>query len=200
MKDHFDTIGAVCVFTGSNMGARPSYEAAAKALGTLLAARGIRLVYGGAHLGLMGAVADACLNAKGSVTGVIPKALVELEIAHDGLTQLHVVDSMHERKALMADLSQGFIMLPGGMGTLEEFFEVWTWSQLGYHQKPVGILNIDGYFDGMIGFLRDMAEERFIREAHLDTLIVETDPAMLLERFGRYKPLSVKKWIARDET
>lgn len=193
------TLRAVCVFTGSNYGRLPVYEAAATELGRLLAERGLALVYGGARIGLMGAVADACLAAGGRVTGVIPRALVDKELAHDKLSELLVVESMHERKALMADRSDAFLALPGGMGTMEEFFEVWTWGQLGYHRKPVGLLNIGGFFDGLLAFIRHMAEERFLRPEHLDTLLVEAQAAPLLDRFAAYEPLLVPKWISREE-
>src|ERR1051325_8659898 len=153
----------LCVFTGSSSGARAAYAEAARELGTLLARRGIGLVYGGARVGLMGAVADAVLAAGGEAIGVIPQALVAKEVAHTGLTALHVVESMHARKAMMSDLSDGFIALPGGWGTLEELFEVLTWAQLGLHRKPTGLLNVDGYFDGLLAFLTHTVAEAFVR-------------------------------------
>lgn len=190
---------SVCVFCGSNCGKGAFYTAAAKAMGAAIANRGMKLVYGGAHVGLMGAAADAALAAGGEVVGVIPTALVDLEVAHNGLSELHEVGSMHERKALMADLSDGFIALPGGAGTLEEVFEVWTWGQLGYHRKPVGFLNIAGYFDHLTAFLDHQCEERFMRQEHRRMLIFRTDPRELLDDFERYQPPQVEKWIADDE-
>lgn len=190
---------SVCVFCGSNSGERPAYAVAARQLGVAVAERGLSLVYGGAHVGLMGAVADAALAAGGRVIGVMPTALVEKEVAHDGLTELHEVHSMHERKALMADLSDGFAALPGGAGTLEEVFEVWTWGQLGYHRKPVGFLNIEGYFDRLFEFLDHQCDERFMRKEHRGMLIAASEPTHLLDRFAGYRPPQVEKWIADDE-
>ena len=157
---------SVCVFCGSNPGRRPEYLAGAADLGRVLAARGIRVVYGGAHVGLMGALADAVLAAGGEIVGVIPGLLVDAEVAHPGLSDLRVTGSMHERKALMADLSDGFIALPGGLGTLEEFAEIVTWAQLGLHAKPTGLLNLLGYYDGLLGFLDHATAERFVRPDH----------------------------------
>jgi uncharacterized protein (TIGR00730 family) len=191
---------AVCVFCGSNPGARYAYAESARALGRAVAGRGLRLVYGGAAVGLMGTLADAALEAGGTVIGVIPGVLVEREIAHAGLTEIRVVHSMHERKSLMAELSDGFIALPGGAGTLEELFEVWTWSQLGLHRKPVGLLNVDGYFDALIVFLDHQTDERFMRREHRDMLLVDDDPSRLLERFESYRPPIVEKWIRASET
>jgi uncharacterized protein (TIGR00730 family) len=190
---------AVCVFCGSNAGARSAYAEAAREVGRAIAARGLRLVYGGASVGLMGALADAALQAGGEVVGVMPRALVEREIAHARLTELHEVASMHERKALMADLSDGFLALPGGAGTLEELFEVWTWAQLGHHKKPVGFLNVDGYYDLLAAFIEHQERELFIRPEHRDMLIVESAPARVLERFASYTPPAVEKWINRAE-
>lgn len=189
----------MCVFCGSNFGARAAYAEAAQALGRSIAGRGLRLVYGGSKVGLMGAMADAALAAGGEVVGVIPGALIEREIAHDGLTQLRQVKSMHERKALMADLSDAFIALPGGAGTLEELFEIWTWGQLGHHKKPVGLLNVEGFFDTLLAFLDHQAGERFMRQEHRDMLQVATDPDRLLDLFERYRPPVVEKWIRGDE-
>ena len=191
---------SVCVFCGSNPGARHVYAEAARALGRTLAERGLRLVYGGAAVGLMGTLADAALAAGGNVVGVIPGVLVAREIAHAGLTEIRVVDSMHERKSVMAELSDGFIALPGGAGTLEELFEVWTWSQLGLHRKPVGLLNVEGYFDALIAFLDHQTNERFMRREHRDMLLVDADPALLLKRFETYRPPRVEKWIRPSET
>jgi uncharacterized protein (TIGR00730 family) len=187
---------SVCVFCGSNSGAKPDYSAAARGIGRVIASRGMKLVYGGAAVGLMGALADAALAAGGEVVGVIPAFLVEREIAHQGLTVTHRVGSMHERKALMADLSEGFIALPGGAGTLEELFEIWTWAQLGHHRKPVGLLNVCGYFDLLIAFLDHQCGEGFMRREHRDMLPAEKDPDSLLDRLGRYEAPIVEKWIS----
>ena len=190
---------SICVFCGSNSGARDAYSEAARALARVIAERGLKLVYGGAGVGLMGTLADTALAAGGAVVGVIPAALVEREIAHAGLTELRQVTSMHERKALMADLSDAFVALPGGAGTLEELFEVWTWGQLGHHSKPVGLLNVEGFFDPLLAFLDRQADELFMRRAHRDMLLVDSDPARLLARFDAYAPPLVEKWIRRGE-
>jgi uncharacterized protein (TIGR00730 family) len=190
---------SVCVFCGSNLGAQPEYGRAAEAFGRAVAARGLTLVYGGAKVGLMGLLADAALAAGGEVVGVIPAALVAREIAHDGLTALHEVESMHARKARMADLADGFVALPGGAGTLEEVFEVWTWGQLGHHAKPVGFLNVAGFFDSLFAFLDHAERERFMRPAHRGMLSVESDAERLLDRLKTYVPPTVTKWIARGE-
>jgi uncharacterized protein (TIGR00730 family) len=187
----------LCVYSGSSAGSRNDYADAARTLGRTLAERGIGLVYGGAHVGLMGAVADAALDAGGDVIGVIPQSLVDKEVAHRGLPDLRVVHSMHERKALMADLSDGFIALPGGWGTLEELFETVTWAQLGLHQKPCGLLNVSGYFDGLLTFVAHAVREGFLRQAHADALLVETSPSTLLAAFDRYQPMAVAKWMDR---
>ena len=192
-------MNSVCVFCGSNFGARESYAQAATAMGQSLARRGLNLVYGGAKVGLMGTLADAALAAGGTVTGVIPGALVAREIAHAGLTDLRTVASMHERKKLMADLSDAFVALPGGAGTLEEFFEVWTWAQLGHHRKPVAILNVDGFFDPLLVFVDRQRDEQFMRAEHRAMLIVETEPERLLDRFMTYEAPVVSKWISRAE-
>ncbi len=188
-------IRRLAVFCGSNPGARPDYVAAARALGTLLAQRGIGVVYGGSSVGLMAALADAVQDELGDVIGVIPRMLVEREVANKSLTDLRVVESMHERKALMAELADGFIALPGGIGTLEEFFETWTWAQLGMHAKPCGILNVAGYYDSMLQFLDHAVAERFVRDVHRAMVIVESDPEKLLSRFASYEPPHVVKWI-----
>jgi uncharacterized protein (TIGR00730 family) len=192
-------VRSICVFCGSNTGAREAYAEAARNVAHTIAERGFRLVYGGAAVGLMGVLADAALAAGGDVVGIIPGVLVEREIAHAGLTELHPVNSMHERKAMMADLADGFIALPGGAGTLEEFFEIWTWGQLGHHRKPVGLLNVGGFFDPLIAFLDRQEEERFMRREHRDMLIIERDPASLLDRFETYRPPVVEKWIRAGE-
>ena len=190
---------SVCVFCGSSPGTEPAYKDKARALGRTLAENGVRLVYGGGHVGLMGVVADATLGAGGEVVGVIPNALLEREIAHSGLTDLRVVDSMHERKALMSDLSEGFVALPGGTGTLEEFFEVLTWAQLGEHQKPCGLLNAAGYYDRLLSVFDHMVAKGFLSEGHRAMVLVETEPQRLLEFFERYRPPGIPKWIDRDE-
>jgi uncharacterized protein (TIGR00730 family) len=186
----------VCVFAGSSAGVRPEYMAAATDLGRVLAARGIGLVYGGARVGLMGAVADAVLTGGGAVTGVIPRALVEKEVAHSGLTELRVVTTMHERKALMADLSDAFIALPGGWGTLDEFFEILTWAQLGLHRKPCGVLNVQGYFDRLLSFLDHSVEQGFVRREYGSLFAVSAEPSRLLAALAAAPtPAAVEKWI-----
>jgi uncharacterized protein (TIGR00730 family) len=187
----------VCVFTGSSSGARDEYRAAAAALGGLLAVRGIAVVYGGARVGLMGVLADAALTAGGEVIGVIPEALVAKEVAHTGLSDLRVVGSMHERKALMSDLSDAFIAMPGGWGTLEELFEVLTWSQLGLHRKPCGLLNTEGYFDGLMAFLAHTVDEGFVRPEYGQSLTVAATGVDLLDRLASAAPPAVEKWLDR---
>ncbi|MEO6788021.1 MAG: TIGR00730 family Rossman fold protein [Chthoniobacteraceae bacterium] len=184
----------VCVYCGSSPGADPIHRDAAENLGTLLAVRGIGLVYGGGNVGLMGVIADAALRAGGGVIGVIPTALMEKELGHGGVTELHVVASMHERKQLMADLSDGFIALSGGIGTLEELFETFTWLQLGFHAKPVGVLNVGGFYDHLLTFLRHATAEKFMRDAHLESLLVETEADALLERMIRFRAPTIGKW------
>jgi uncharacterized protein (TIGR00730 family) len=191
----------VCVFCGSSPGARPEYADAAEELGRLLAGRGTGLVYGGGHVGLMGKIADAALQAGGEAIGVMPEALVAKEIGHRGLTELRVVGSMHERKALMAELADAFVALPGGLGTVEELFEVYTWAQLGLHRKPCALLDVEGYYEGIAAFLSHAVEERFVREEHRAMLIVERDPRALLGRLEDFDPGTVEpKWIDREET
>jgi uncharacterized protein (TIGR00730 family) len=186
------------VFCGSSVGARPNYGAAADALGVALARRGQRLVYGGGDVGLMGVLADAALAAGGEVVGVIPQHLVDREIAHRALSELRVVSSMHERKATMAELADGFVVLPGGIGTLEEFFEVWTWGQLGLHVKPYGLLNVDGYFDPLLRFLDHAVTERFVRPEHRDLLVVEDQVDRLLDRLETHVTPVLPKWVDRS--
>jgi uncharacterized protein (TIGR00730 family) len=193
-------IRRLCVFAGSNAGARDEYGEAARELGRVLAAKGIGLVYGGARVGLMGLMADAALAAGGAVTGVMPSDLVAKEVAHDGLTELHVVSSMHERKAMMSDLSDGFIALPGGWGTWEEFFEVLTWAQLGLHGKPCGLLNVHGYFDRLLSFVEYSIDEGFVRREYSAMISVAASPAALLDRLASYEPPVVEKWIERAST
>lgn len=192
-------IKSLCVFCGSSPGFDPIHGEAARALGTALGAAGIDLVYGGGKVGLMGMVADAAMAAGGRAIGVIPRALYELEVGHDGLTELHVVGSMHERKAMMADRSDGFIALSGGIGTFEELFEIWTWGQLGDHAKPVALLNIAGFYDKLAGFLDDVVAAGFLRQPHRDMLMVGTDPAALVERIRTYRAPAVRKWIGREQ-
>ncbi len=175
-------IRSVCVFCGSSSGADPAYEAAAQRFGTLLAEAGLTLVYGGGKRGLMGAVADAALAAGGRVVGVIPKLLLDREVGHRGLHDLHIVDDMHQRKKLMADLSDAFVTLPGGAGTLEEIFEVYTWAQLGYHAKPMALLDTAGYFQPLLALLRHAADQGFLQAAYLDLLQVAREPQELLEQ------------------
>lgn len=193
-------IGSLCVFCGSSVGSKPGFVDAAVALGKTLAEHRIRLVYGGGRVGLMGAIADATLAAGGEAVGVIPQHLVDREVAHQGLTELRVVHSMHERKALMAELSDGFVALPGGLGTLEEFFEVWTWGQLGLHRKPYGLLNVNGFYDPLIQFIDDLVVQRFVKPEHRRMLIIESDPAMLPVRMAGHRAPAVDKWIDRETT
>jgi uncharacterized protein (TIGR00730 family) len=174
----------VLVFCGSSPGARPEYVAGAEELGRLLAERELELVYGGASVGLMGALADSVLGAGGTAIGVIPTRLIELEVAHAGLTKLHVVETMHERKALMAELSDGVIAMPGGTGTLDELFELITWRQLGLHRKPIGLLDVADYWRPLLAFLTHAVNERFLREALLETLLVERDAESLLDQLA----------------
>lgn len=190
----------VCVFCGSNQGANPAYGFAAEQLGKLLAQQNIGLVYGGGKVGLMGTVADAALAAGGEVIGVIPQALADREIAHTGLSKLHIVASMHERKALMSDYADAFIALPGGMGTLEEFAEVLTWGQLGLHQKPCGLLNIEGYYNSLIAFFNQAVQAQFVRPEHRSAVIEAQTCEELLEKLNQYQPIQIHKWIDRDQT
>lgn len=175
-------IKTLCVYCGASLGASPAYTDAARALARAMADNGITLVYGGARIGLMGVIADEVMRHGGRSIGVIPRALLELEVGHDGLTQLHVVKDMHERKALMAELSDGFIAMPGGIGTLEELFEALTWSQLGLHHKPLGLLNVDGFYAGLLAYLEHVARERFVGREDVARLIHESSPAALLAR------------------
>jgi uncharacterized protein (TIGR00730 family) len=190
----------ICVYCGSNTGKGGEYVAAAGQLGRELVSRGLGLVYGGADIGVMGAVANAVLDAGGEAIGVIPESLATREVAHSGLSEMHVVKSMHERKAQMAALSDGFIALPGGWGTFEEMFEMLTWAQLGFHQKPCGLLNIQGYYSLLYRFLEHAMQEQFVREAYRAMLLMEDNAADLLDRFTTYRAPRVKKWITADET
>ncbi|MDP1587799.1 MAG: TIGR00730 family Rossman fold protein [Prosthecobacter sp.] len=187
----------ICVYCGSNAGNDPAHRAAAHALGAFLARSGLGLVYGGGNVGLMGAVADGALAEKGEVIGVIPKSLMEKELGHGGVTELHVVTSMHERKQLMVDLSDGFIALPGGFGTLDELFETLTWLQLSFHDKPVGLLNVGGFFDGLIEFISQMSQSGFLKPEHARCVLVENDPAKLLTAMESFRPPDLGKWIEK---
>jgi hypothetical protein len=188
----------ICVYCGSSPGARPEYAAAGQALGAALAAREIGLVYGGAQVGIMGQVADAVLEGGGEAIGVIPEWFMDKGVAHDGLADLRVVDSMHDRKAMMADLADGFIALPGGIGTLEEFFEALTWAQLGFHHKPCGLLNVAGYYDQVLAFLDHVVTERLMRAEHRALVLVARHPDGLLDQFKAYTPRQVDKWLDRQ--
>jgi uncharacterized protein (TIGR00730 family) len=189
----------ICVFCGSNMGARDVYRDAARALGNELARRGIGLVYGGSNIGLMGIVADAVLDAGGEAIGVMPKHLAAREIAHTHLTELRVVGTMHERKAMMADLADGFIALPGGFGTYDEFCEVVTWAQLGLHQKPCALLNVAGYYDAMIAMFDHATHEGFVRATHRAMLLIASEPEPLLDQMQAYRAPTAPKWIGRAD-
>ena len=194
-------IKRICVFCGSNHGARSAYTDAAQQLGKALVSQGMGLVYGGGSIGMMTVVADAVLKEKGEVIGVIPHALSSKEFAHNGLTELHLVSSMHERKAMMAELSDAFIAMPGGFGTLDEFFEIITWAQLGLHTKPIGLLNVGGYFDLLLKFIDYMLRERFISAEHRQLIITSHNPEELLSALIRYKPMQpIPKVIDWKET
>jgi uncharacterized protein (TIGR00730 family) len=187
----------ICVFCGSNSGTRQIYQQAAQTFGRLLCRRGIELVYGGGNVGLMGVLANACLNEGGRIIGVIPQALADKELAHTGLTELRIVSSMHERKSVMADLSDAFVALPGGYGTWEEFFEVLTWSQLGIQRKACAVLNVNGYYDPLLEMADKALSEEFIRDAHRDLLLSDSDPERLLERLSHYSVPAIDKRIQR---
>lgn len=190
---------SVCVFCGSSFGKQPAYAEAAKSLGGALAERQIHLIYGGSRLGLMGVLADACLEHGGNVTGVMPQHLIDLEIGHNGLTDLRIVKSMHERKAMMSDLADAFIALPGGFGTFEEFFEVLTWSQLGLQRKACGLLNVSGYYDALLSFVEHGVQEAFIRHEYREMIISDTEALRLLDRLSAYEIPVVDKWIGKAE-
>jgi uncharacterized protein (TIGR00730 family) len=194
------TMQRICVFCGSSVGNEPAFRTAAEALGRALAERGVTLVYGGGNIGLMGVIADQVLRDGGRVIGVIPRQLVEKELAHRGISDLRIVGSMHERKALMAELADGFIALPGGYGTVEEFSEVLTWGPLGLHQKPMGMLNAAGYFDHFLRFLDHAVHVRLLRLEHRQ-LVLESDTAEgILQRLTAWQPHPLPKWIQPDET
>jgi uncharacterized protein (TIGR00730 family) len=193
-------LSSICVFCGSNGGAQAAYLEAAEAVGRGLAQRGVRVVYGGGKVGMMGAVADAARAAGGEVVGVIPQAIFDLEIGHTGLDDLRVVGSMHERKALMAELSDAFIALPGGVGTLEELFEVYTWAQLGIHAKPLGLIDVAGYFEPLVAFLDHAVQERFLRPETRTLLAVSESLDDLLAQLRASEPVAMHKWIDLDQT
>jgi uncharacterized protein (TIGR00730 family) len=193
-------LSSVCVFCGSNGGADPAYLDAAARAGRAFAERGLRLVYGGGKVGMMGAIADAALEAGGEVVGVIPQQIFDLEIGHEGVSELRVVGSMHERKALMADLSDAFVALPGGIGTFEELFEVFTWAQLGLHRKPLGLLDVAGYYAPLEAMLDHAVEQRFLRPQTRAMLVRDDSLDALLERFAGWEPPGLPKWIDRDAT
>lgn len=192
------TIQSICLFCGSNTGTRPSYVQAARDFGSTLATRDIALVYGGGNVGLMGVAADAALAAGGRVIGVIPEFLQSKELAHQGLTELHITHTMHERKALMEDLSGGFIALPGGFGTYDELFEMLTWGQLSIHSKPIGLLNVDGFFEPLLAMVRHGVAEGFVHEANLRLFMVADTMDTLLEAMNAYRPETVNKWLSHD--
>ncbi len=184
----------ICVYCGSHDGTNPAYRSAAEAVGRLLASREIGVVFGGGHIGLMGALADAALAGGGEVIGVIPAALQQKELAHPRATAMHVVGSMHDRKQMMADLADAFLALPGGIGTLEELFETWTWLQLDYHAKPVGLLNVAGFYDSLLAFLDQITEQQFLRSEHRQCLVVEADPEALLTRLALFTAPKLERW------
>jgi len=190
----------ICVYCGSNPGRVADYRNAARLLGHELADRNLGLVYGGASVGVMGAVADAVLERGGKAVGVIPHALATKEVSHHGLDELFVVDSMHQRKAKMAELSDGFIALPGGWGTIEEIFEMLTWAQLGFHEKPCGLLNVSGYYDQLFGFLENTIAEQFVKPEYRPMIMMDDSPSSLLQRFSTYRAPKVRKWIGPEET
>ncbi|MEK0429504.1 MAG: hypothetical protein RL001_2031 [Pseudomonadota bacterium] len=189
---------SVCVYCGASSGHDPLYAEAARALGREMAQQQLALVYGGGHVGLMGIIADTVLEAGGEVTGVIPKALMDTEVGHDRLTRLLVVKDMHERKALMAEQANGFIAMPGGIGTLEELFEAMTWAQLGFHEKPVGLLNVNGFYDKLLAFLSQLEQEGFLRAEHRNLLINESEPSALLERLREFRMPEGVSWLSRQ--
>jgi len=192
-------IKRICVYCGSSPGKNPAYSHAAESLAKAMCERGIGLVYGGAAIGIMGAIANAVMEAGGEAIGVIPKSLAIKEVAHSGLSELHVVASMHERKAMMAELADGFVALPGGWGTLEEIFEILTWAQLGFHEKPCALLNIEGYYDSLVRFLENSFEQQFVNQLCRPMLIEAHDPGALLDQFAAYSAPKVRKWVGEDE-
>ncbi len=193
-------IKRICVYCGSSPGNDPAYRQAARDLARELVRRKIGLVYGGASIGIMGEIADTVLSSGGEVIGVMPQSLVDYEVSHHGLTELKVVASMHERKAMMAELSDGFIALPGGLGTLEELFEILTWAQLGFHHKPIALLNTAHYYDSLLQFLDQSVASGFVKNTHRDMLLVDETPALLLEQLAAYQPMKIDKLIGKGET
>ena len=189
---------SLCVYCGSSPGASSVYAAAARALAKEMAARDIALVYGGGDVGLMGVIADEVMRLGGQATGVIPQALMDKEVGHHGLTRLHIVKDMHERKALMAELSDGFIAMPGGIGTLEELFEALTWAQLGFHDKPIGLLNVDGFYDGLIQFIGHIVTQQFLKEEHATLMMHANDAPALLQQLESFEPEHHSKWLNRS--
>lgn len=194
------SLHSLCVFCGSSPDVDDVYFTAAREVGRVIASQGRRLVYGGGRIGLMGALADAATAAGGEVIGVIPRSLLDKEVSHQGLSRLHVVASMHDRKALMAELSDGFIALPGGIGTLEEFFEIWTWAQLGLHHKPFGLLNVAGFFDPLLAFLDELADHRFLRREHRGMLHTRPITGDLIRAMTEHQPIDVWKWLSEAES
>lgn len=192
-------IASVCIFCGSSAGVDDRYADAARDVGRLLARHGVTMVYGGGRVGLMGAAADAALEDGGRVVGVLPRSLWSREVGHTGLSELLVVDTMHERKAIMADRADAFVALPGGAGTLEELFEVWTWAQLGIHTKPVAVLNVNGFYDPLLGMVDHLVDEGFVRPAQRAMLLADDDPARLLARVEAYEAPAVTRWLTTDE-
>jgi uncharacterized protein (TIGR00730 family) len=190
-------MNSICVFCGSSVGKRENYTLQARQLGQIIASRNMILVYGGGNIGVMREIADSTLKHGGKVIGVMPRHIVDKEVAHHNITELHIVNSMHERKAMMAELSDAFIALPGGFGTIDEIFEVMTWNQLEIITKPTGLLNIDGYFNHLIQFIEHAVDEKFVRVEHKQNLIVETDAIRLLERMENFEPKPAEKWIDR---
>lgn len=190
-------MNSICVFCGSSVGRKNYYAEKARAFGKRIAQQNLMLVYGGGNIGLMREIADAVLDEGGSVTGVMPGFIADKEIVHQGLTKLHIVETMHERKALMAELSDAFVAMPGGFGTIDELFEIMTWNQLEVISKPTGLFNIDGYFDHMTAFIVHAINEKFVRQEHFNNLIVENDEKVLLEKIMNHKPAKADKWIDR---
>jgi uncharacterized protein (TIGR00730 family) len=190
-------MNSLCVYCGSSPGASPVYAEAACLLAKEMVEQNIALVYGGGNVGLMGIIADEVLRLGGSVTGIIPQALLDKEVGHNGLSHLHVVKDMHERKAMMAELSDGFIAMPGGIGTLEEVLEVLTWSQLGFHDKPIGLLNVSGFYDGLIQFMQHLVAQHFLKSEHASLLLHAPNAAALMQQFKSFKPVREAKWLDR---
>ncbi|MDY0300125.1 MAG: TIGR00730 family Rossman fold protein [Trichlorobacter sp.] len=190
---------SICVYCGSNPGSKEIYQQTARALGEELARRGITVVYGGGNIGLMGIVADAAMAASGRVIGVIPQALMDKELGHGGITSLHVVASMHERKSMMAELSDGFIALPGGFGTMEELCEIATWTQLGFHKKPCGVLNVAGFYDNLLAFMDHAVKEQFLRSEHRKIILSSQSPAELIDLLSGFKLPKLHKWLDKNQ-